>query len=329
LIQINGLRWRMLKSKNKNMLILLSILLSFSVFTQEDHLQFSSFLHKRIERTYYLHLPPNFDDLSSFPLVMVLHGGGKGDGDEVANHFAFNEIADREGFIAVYPNGIDSRWNDGRGKTFNEQKGLKNIDDVGFLSVLIDTMIANYKVDSNRVFVTGVSNGGMMTFRLGCEITSKLSAIAPVIANIPKDIIDKCSPDSPLPVLVMNGTEDPLVPWDGGKVKFLWKEMGEVVSTENSVRFWVEHNKCFEDPVTEILPDVDDEDESRVKKITYKNKETNLEVVLYAIVGGGHNIPGGNTPDLSLFIGSKNNDINAAEVIWEFFKKAQPRISPK
>jgi polyhydroxybutyrate depolymerase len=127
----------------------------------------------------------------------------------------------------------------------------------------------------------------------------------------------------------MNGTEDPLVPWDGGKVKFLWKEMGEVVSTENSVRFWVEHNKCFEDPVTEILPDVDDEDESRVKKITYKNKETNLEVVLYAIVGGGHNIPGGNTPDLSLFIGSKNNDINAAEVIWEFFKKAQPRISPK
>jgi polyhydroxybutyrate depolymerase len=195
--------------------------------------------------------------------------------------------------------------------------------------VLIDTMIANYKVDSNRVFVTGVSNGGMMTFRLGCEITSKLSAIAPVIANIPKNIIDKCSPDSPLPVLVMNGTEDPLVPWDGGKVKFLWKEMGEVVSTENSVRFWVEHNKCFEDPVTEILPDVDDEDESRVKKITYKNKETNLEVVLSAIVGGGHNIPGGNTPDLSLFIGSKNNDINAAEVIWEFFKKAQPRISPK
>ena len=94
----------MLKSKNKNMPILLSILLSFSVFAREDHSQFSSFLHKGIERTYYLHLPPNFDDLSSFPLVMVLHGGGKGDGDEVANHFGFNESADREGYIAVYPN---------------------------------------------------------------------------------------------------------------------------------------------------------------------------------------------------------------------------------
>jgi polyhydroxybutyrate depolymerase len=319
----------MWKSKNKNLLIILFVLLPFSVVAQENDLQFNSFLHNGIERTYYIHLPADISELDSLPLVMVLHGGGKGDGDNVAKHFGFNEIAEREGFIVVYPNGIDSRWNDGRGKTFKEKKDLEDIDDVGFLSALIDTIIAKYNVDPNRVFVTGVSNGGMMTFRLGCEIASKLSAIAPVIANIPKNIIKKCSPNSPLPVLIMNGTEDPLVPWVGGKVKFLWKEMGEVVSTENSVRFWVEHNKCFEDPVTEILPDVDDEDESRVKKVTYKNKDTNIEVVLYAIVGGGHNIPGGNTPDIKFFIGNKNNDINAAEVIWEFFKNAPSKSSSK
>lgn len=312
----------MLKSKNKNMLIILFFLLSFSVLAQENDLQFHTFNHDGIERTYYVYLPAGFGELDSLPLVMILHGGGKGNGDDVAKHFGFNRIAYRERFIAVYPNGIDSRWNDGRGKTFEGKKGLENVDDVGFLSALIDTMIVNYKVDRKRIFVTGVSNGGMMTFRLGCEITSKLSAIAPVIANIPKNIINKCYPNSSLPVLIMNGTEDPLVPWEGGKVEFLWKEMGKVVSTENSVRFWVEHNKCFEDPVTELLPDIDDEDESRVKKVTYKNKDTHIEVVLYAIVGGGHNIPGGNTPDIKLIIGNKNNDINAAEVIWNFFKKS-------
>jgi polyhydroxybutyrate depolymerase len=119
----------------------------------------------------------------------------------------------------------------------------------------------------------------------------------------------------------MNGTDDPLVPWEGGHVKFLWREMGEVLSTENSVRFWVEHNKCFEKPLTETLPDIDDEDESRVKKITYKNKDTNVEVVLYVIEGGGHNIPGGNTPDVRFLLGNKNNDINAAAEIWKFFER--------
>jgi polyhydroxybutyrate depolymerase len=280
-----------------------------------------SFFHNGIERTYYIHLPQNFNVLDSLPLLLVLHGGGKGNGDDVAEHFGFNEVADREGFIAVYPNGIDSRWNDGRGITFNKKEGLTSIDDVGFLSALIDTMILNYKIDPGKIFITGVSNGGMMTFRLGCEISAKLTAIAPVIANIPKNIAGNCKPDKSLPILIMNGTDDPLVPWEGGHVKFLWREMGEVLSTENSVRFWVEHNKCFEKPLTETLPDIDDEDESRVKKITYKNKDTNVEVVLYVIEGGGHNIPGSNTPDVRFLLGNKNNDINAAAEIWKFFER--------
>jgi polyhydroxybutyrate depolymerase len=309
------------------MLLSLILILSISIFPQEEvDLQFHSFFHNGIERTYYLHLPRNFSGSTSFPLVMILHGG-KGDGRKIAENFGFNKIADREGFVAVYPNGIDSRWNDGRGATFNKKEGIENIDDVGFLSSLIDTMIANYKIDANRVFITGVSNGGMMTFRLGCEITSKLTAIAPVIANISKNIVGSCAPKSFLPVLIMNGTDDPLVPWKGGQVKFLWREMGEVLSTENSVRFWVEHNKCFEKPVKETLPDTDPEDDSRVIVVIYKNKENNVEVVLYAIVGGGHNIPGGNTPDISFLLGNKNNDINAAEVIWKFFKNVPLKSS--
>ena len=301
-------------------LIIFMTVLTIQAQSRED-LLYSSFQYDEIERTFYLHLPNGFNELESLPVVMVLHGGGKGDGDDIATHFGFNEIADIEGFIAVYPNGVESQWNDGRGKTFRRNEGNEDIDDVGFLSALIDSLIQNYKADPKRIYVTGVSNGGMMTFRLGCEITSTLAAITPVIANMPVNIANDCKPDSPLPVLIMNGTKDPLVPWEGGQVKFLGRKMGEVLSTENSVRFWVEHNKCFEEPVTVSLPDFDDEDESIVRVVTYKSNESDTEVVLYAVIGGGHNIPGSKTPDVRLLLGNKNNDINAAEVIWNFLKK--------
>lgn len=304
----------------------LLLLLTFTLFSfttqlkEKDGLTLHSFQHNGIERTYYLHFPKNFDKLLSVPLLMALHGGGKGDGEDIAKNFGFNRIADREGFLAIYPNGIDNQWNDGRGKTSRRRQNIDKFDDVGFLSSLIDTLIKNYGVDPEKVFATGASNGGMMSFKLGCEITSKLAAIAPVIANIPKNIVGNCKPDFQLPVLIMNGTEDPLVPWNGGTVKFWRVELGEVISTESSVRFWVEHNKCFEKPVTVTLPDVDDEDDSYVKVVSYKNKEHTSDVILYAVIGGGHNIPGGDTPDVRFLVGNKNNDVNAAEEIWKFFK---------
>ena len=186
--------------------------MSSSLLMGEDELILKTIKHNGIIRTFYLHLPVNFDEMNALPVVLILHGGGKGNGKDLAERTHYIEIADRDGFIVVFPNGIDAQWNDGRGKTFQKKKEIENIDDVGFISSLIDYLIENYKGDSKRVYVTGLSNGGMMTFRLGCEIASKLSAIAPVIANIPEKIVHNCNPDGPLPVLIMNGTEDPLVP---------------------------------------------------------------------------------------------------------------------
>ena len=295
--------------------------MSSSLLMGEDELVLKTIKHNGIERKFYLHLPINFDEMNALPVVLILHGGGKADGKDLAKRTHYIEIADRENFIAVFPNGIDAQWNDGRGKTFRRNKGNENIDDVGFISSLIDHLIDNYKGDSKRVYVTGLSNGGMMTFRLGCEIASQLTAIAPVIANIPERIVHGCNPDNPLPVLIMNGTEDPLVPWNGGQVKFLWKKMGRVLSTESSVRFWVEHNKCFEKPVTQTLPDKDEDDDSRVRAVTYGKKDNTVEVILYAIENGGHNFPGSKAPDLKLLLGNKNMDIGGSKIIWEFFKK--------
>lgn len=301
------------------MLILIPNCLIYSMHSEkliEKELVFDG-----LNRSYYIHLPKNFDKKNSYPVVFVLHGGGRADGDELAEYTDFNEIADREGFIVVYPNGVEAQWNDGRGETFRKSDN-KEIDDVGFVSTLIDRIINDYNGDSTRIYVTGLSNGGMMTLRLGCELSSKLAAIAPVIANIPKNIIGKCKPESLLPVLLMNGTDDPIVPWEGGNITIFFKKVGVVVSTEETIQFWVEHNQCDPIPITKSLPDKAPDDGSKVKVITYKNEKNNCEVILYMIEGGGHCFPGSNIPERR-FTGRKNNDINGAEIIWGFFKEHQ------
>jgi polyhydroxybutyrate depolymerase len=271
------------------------------------------------KRSYYVHLPEAYRSKKSLPVVFALHGGGKADGDELAERTGYNDLADREGFIAVYPNGIDSQWNDGRGKTFYKAKDNAKVDDVGFISKVIDHIIHHYKGDPRRIYVMGLSNGGMMTLRLGCELSPRLAAIAPVIANMPKNIAGTCNPDSFLPVLLMNGTKDPFIPWDGGPVTIFGQTFGDVMSTEQTVQFWVGRNKCDLDPKTVSLPDVDPSDGSRVRVTTYGSSTGTCDVRLYAVEGGGHNFPGSKTPDRPRILGTKNKDIAGPEIIWRFF----------
>jgi len=308
-------------------MIALSIFMSSCAFAQLPqqpsyaNLTLETINFDDLERTFYLHLPTNHKFATKLPVVFVLHGGGKADGHEVAQRTGYNKLADREGFISVYPNGVDAQWNDGRGKTFRNEKDNTKVYDVGFISALIDHIIKDYKGDSSRIYVTGLSNGGMMTLRLGCELSSKLAAIAPVIANIPKNIVEKCNPDSPLPVLLMNGTDDPFVPWNGGKVTIFRQTRGEVVSTKDTIQFWVKHNRCNSVPNIKILTDRDTNDHSTVRVTTYTKEKNGCDVILYAIEGGGHNFPGSSTPDRPRLLGRKNNDIEGSEIIWEFFRQ--------
>jgi polyhydroxybutyrate depolymerase len=167
----------------------------------------------------------------------------------------------------------------------------------------------------------------MMTLRLGCEISSKLAAIAPVIANMPSNIIGTCQPDAPLAVLLMNGTDDPLVPYHGGYVHFFRKQMGEVVSTDATIAFWVRHNQCDPVPTVRDLPDLDTGDHSKVTVTAYADPNGKTEVVLYTVLGGGHTLPGSNIPNRPRVLGQKNNDIDGAKVIWQFFRKYSRQVS--
>jgi polyhydroxybutyrate depolymerase len=272
------------------------------------------------ERTFHLHLPPACEAAARLPVVLALHGGGKGDAAQLAARTGFCELADHEGFIAVFPNGVDGQWNDGRGRTYYQTDNT-DVDDVGFIAALIDRLVEKHQGDPERIYVTGISNGGHMALRLGCEIGSKLAAIAPVCGSIPKNIHGQGAPGAPLSVLLMNGTDDPLVPWEGGAVRFFRKTMGEVVSTEQTIEFWVRHNRCNPQPSVRELPDRYPRDGSTVRVSTYTGGDDGTEVVLYAIEGGGHNLPGSRIPEQRLITGRKNNDINGAEVIWDFFKQ--------
>jgi polyhydroxybutyrate depolymerase len=275
--------------------------------------------HDGLERSYYLHLPPTYETNTVLPVVLVLHSAGGGDGLVPAKDLGFTALADGNDFIMVYPNGIDGVWRAGAASRLRGRSD-DTVDDVGFISELVDHLIREQKADPDRVYVTGQSNGGMMTLRVGCEMASKLRAIAPFVASFPKDVCDTCRPDAQLSVLLMNGTADRLVPWNGIQGQRFGRETSGIVSTAETVEFWVEYNQCDLAENEIALPDTDTTDGSTVTLTRYANETTDVEVLLYTVEGGGHSLPGSATNG-SLIRGNKNNDIDGAAAIWDFFKQ--------
>lgn len=240
----------------------------------------------------------------------------------------FDKLSDKKGFVAVYPDGIGKNWNDGRkGEETGYRAHKESIDDVGFISALIDALIKKLNIDPRRVYVTGISNGAIMSYRLACELTEKIAAVAPVAGSIPQNLYPSCSPSRPISVLAINNVNDPLVPFAGGDITgpFGFKKLGKVLSTPETIRFWVNHDKCSSSPVVTYEPDKDPKDGTRVRKEVYRNGKDGTEVVLYAIEGGGHTWPGGWQYLPERTIGKTSRDIDANEVIWDFFEKHPAR----
>ena len=278
-----------------------------------------------LTRTYLIHIPPSHDKTKSMPLVIALHGGG-GSGKNMVKltRGGFDALSDQKGFVVVYPDGIEKNWNDGRS---GEEEGYRahkdKIDDVGFISALIDHLINKLNINPKRIYITGMSNGAIMSYRLACELTEKITAIAPVAGNMPQKLYPSCSPSRPISVLAINNVNDPLMPFAGGNITgpFGWKKLGKVLSADESVRFWARHNNCSLSPVITYEPDKDRADDTRVRKEDYNNGKAGTEAILYAIEGGGHTWPGGYQYMNKRIIGKTSRDIDANEVIWDFFNK--------
>lgn len=158
-----------------------------------------------------------------------------------------------------------------------------------------------------------------MTYRLACEIPERLAAVAVVGVSMSENLYDSCSPRTPVPIMIILGTDDPIVPWDGGELHFGPVKLGRVVSVEKTVEYWADRNGCTVRHRREYLPDTDPEDGTRVWIERYSNCSGEAEVVLYGIEGGGHTWPGGYQYLPESIIGRTSRDIDANEVIWNFF----------
>lgn len=274
------------------------------------------------ERSYWVHLPPAQKMASPAPLLFVLHGGGgTAKGMPGFTFGRFNELADQDGFIVVYPQGIEKQWNDGR--IGDQTKAWKeNIDDVGFIVKIVESLSKEYNIDQERIFTSGISNGGFMSSRLLCDRPDVFRGGAVLTATISEDYFPKCQPAQPAAVLIMNGTEDTLVPYNGGPVKVLNKTRGTVLSTDDYVNFWMEKNGCTTKKPMVNLPDKKDDGTTvTIQEYTDCNKRGSL--ILYTIKGGGHTWPGGIQYLGERLVGKTSREIIACDVIWEYFNSLE------
>jgi len=284
---------------------LIMVIASFGLFRRARAQNSSSITVDGLERTYELYVPSSIKPAQPTSLVIALHGGG-GQGRGMRRLTGFDALADKKGFLVAYPDGLNRQWNDSR----EFIQGKTQADDVAFIKLLITSLKQQYTI--NRVFITGMSNGAMMTYRLACELSDQLTAAAPVAGNLVKGY--DCKPANAVPLLAINGTADPLVPYNGGMVA---RERGEVISTEDTMKFWATNNGCSGNPTEEALPDIDPSDNSRVYKRTYP--ACTAPLILYRIEGGGHTWPGGSQYLPKRLIGVVNRDIDATQLVWDFF----------
>jgi polyhydroxybutyrate depolymerase len=287
---------------------------------EDPHTVVRTIISDGLIRSYRIHIPPGLTKNSTPALLFALHGGGgTGEGMERSLTLGgFNSISDTQDVLIVYPDGVEKNWNDGR-TNVSDPAHEQQIDDVGFFNLLIENLSEEFHVDPHRIFITGISNGAMMSYRLAMELPEKIAAIAPVAGALPLDLVAYNMSDVPVSVCVLSGTKDPLVPWEGGMVGFPRKPRGMVLSVEDSVLYWLTHNKCTTSPNSTLLPDVDPADKTWVQRDIYTDGTNNTEVVLYTIYNGGHTWPDGLQYLPESLVGRTTHDINANMVICDFF----------
>jgi polyhydroxybutyrate depolymerase len=277
-------------------------------------------------RTYLVHIPPGYNPQNPLPLIVVIHGAF----DTAAGmekFSGFSKLADREGFIVLYPNGMGilgflQHWNAGHccGKAADD-----NLDDVGFVAATIEDVCTRLNVERGRIYMVGFSNGGMLAYRFAAERGDLLAAVAPLAAAIggtpsedgPEWRIPE--PKQPLSVITFHGLADDDVPYEGGVSRHRGGSRS-YWSVEESVRFWVTHNGCNPDAVTTYL------NNGSIDLKSWAVCKDDTEVALYLIKDWGHVWPG---RYFTAHLPEENplKNIDAAEIIWDFFKSHQQRLA--
>lgn len=275
--------------------------------------------HGGRRRYYLLHVPPQAAAGTPLPLLLALHGGG-GRAETMDDLAKLTGIADREGFLIAFPQGVAKNWNDGRRGT-GSQAEKEDVDDVGFLRAVVEDAAARLAVDRRRVYATGISNGAMMSSRLACEAADVIAAVAPVVGTAPEGFQLTCKPGRPVPVIAFLSTDDPLVPFGGGQIEAFvpFIKRGRVVSADAFAAFWAQNNGCAAEAQVTPMPDRVQSDRSRVVLHEFGGCRDGATAALYVVEGGGHTWPGGKQYLTRWLVGRTNRDVSASELIWRFF----------
>ena len=282
--------------------LLLLLGFTFSSFAQQTIN--ASITHDGIQRDYILYIPELYDGSTAVPLILNFHGFGS-NANEQMFYGDFRDIADTEGFLLVHPEGTtfigNQFWNVGF-------PGISStIDDVGFTEALIDELATLYTINLDRVYATGMSNGGFMSFLLACQLSEKIAAVASVTGSMTQDTFNECNAQLPTPVLQIHGTEDDVVLYNGNTLSI---PIADVIS------YWVDYNNCETTPSTTTLPDLDVSDGSTVEHSVYENSDNGITTEHMKVIGGGHTWPGS-----VLNTAGTNQDIDASMEIWLFFSR--------
>lgn len=287
----------------KSFLFSFLVLIPINLFGQYDSLYWDN-----LNRTYFLHLPEAYTESENFPLVIAMHGGF-GSAFNLQNQSMLSDKADDESFIVVYPEGVLGGVNEIR--TWNAgwccgHASFNDIDDIGFINTLLDTLIQYYSVDTNRIYATGMSNGGFLSYRLACELSDRIAAIAPVAASMS---MTSCEPTRPVPVLDFHSYLDTNVPLIGG--------FGTGASSlysaplDSVLNAWSQLNSCEISNDTLV-------DNDQITQIQWSNCECDILVQQVITKDGGHSWPGGNATPLGDPV---SEFVNANDLIWDFFQQ--------
>lgn len=260
-----------------------------------------SILHDGMYRSYILYVPASYTPGTAAPLVFNFHGYTSNAGEQML-YGDFRPIADTAGFLVVHPQGtLDGSnqpyWNSDWGGT---------VDDIGFTEALMDSLSVDYTINQSRIYSTGMSNGGFMSYTLACSLSQRIAAIASVTGSMNIFQSASCNPQHPMPVMEIHGTADGVVPYTGTTT---------TSSIPDVLDYWVNTNVC-DAPVQTEVPNTNPADGCTATHFLYANGNNGVEIEHYRINNGGHTWPGA-----PVVIGTTNYDIDASVKIWEFFSK--------
>jgi polyhydroxybutyrate depolymerase len=259
-------------------------------------------------RTYYIHTPKSYNPDRPMPLVLVFHGDN-GTGRSISDVSRFNDLAEQKGFIAVYPDAIDHRWS-------LRANSSRKVDDVLFVTALINHLQEVRNIDSHRIYATGFSKDGILTQALACKLPNKIAAFASVAGSLPVRLKPSCQPQTSVSMLMINGTNDKDVHYQGDDTT----QRGALVSIPEAVNFWQSHNQCTSPTEDPQQKNPSSSDRTKVTTSRYSDCNGNSEVFLANILGGGHFWPGGASSDEDLNKFNAKLGFDASQNIWNFFQ---------